>query len=286
MKINIEIEKSDIDRVQRLKTETKNHPIVIERINRNINSIEKPIGKERFWKGILVGLFTSVQKSGAESAVSRFLNIDPHPLSVEKCLSSRNMADYIQNECINFGGIRRYNRIAEQIKFNLDFLNGTNWKILNDINQRLPTENYKVEEEIARELTSLKGIGSKQSRNVIQNLGLTRFEIPIDSRLMKWINSEIKFPIKLTSVALQDENYYCFVLEAIRKLSNEAGIFPCELDAMIFSTFERREINSANNGLLSMPPNSQPANPTHGGRSFSQTVSTKIQDFKPLDNYE
>lgn len=239
MNINIEIEKSDIDRVLRLVVETKNHPIVIERINRNINSIEKPIDKERFWKGVLVGLFTSVQKSGAESAVYKFLNLYPHPLSVENCLSSKNVADYVLEECRNFGGIRRYNKIAEQIKFNLDFLQSTDWKILNDINLRLPTDNYKIEEEIARELISLKGIGPKQSRNIIQNLGLTRFEIPIDSRLMKWINSEIKFPIKLTSTAFQDENYYCFVLHAIRKLSKEAGLYPCELDAMIFSTFEK-----------------------------------------------
>jgi|GEM_PF-7087071 len=27
-----------------------------------------------------------------------------------------------------------------------------------------------------------------------------------------------------------------------------------------------------NNGLLSMPPNSQPANPTHGGTAASQTL--------------
>ncbi|MBP9104382.1 MAG: hypothetical protein KBF82_10990 [Chitinophagaceae bacterium] len=239
MKINIEIEKADIERVERLIEETKMHPIVIERKNRNINNSKNQIGREKFWRGVLVGLFTSVQKSGAESAVSKFLNLDPHPLSVENCVSSKNMADYVRNECTKFGGIRRYNKIAEQIKYNLELLKNTDWKILNQINQRLPTDNYKIEEEIAGELTSLKGIGSKQSRNIIQNLGLTRFEIPIDSRLMKWINSEISFPIKLTSAGLQDENYYCFVLSAIRKLSSEAGIFPCELDAMIFSTFEK-----------------------------------------------
>lgn len=239
MKIIIEVESIDIARVLKLKEETKNHPIVIDRTNRNINNSRSKIGKDRFWKGVLVGLFTSVQKSGAESAVSKFLNLEPHPLSPEKCSSQSDVIEYIKSECIKFGGIRRYNRIAEQIKYNLDLLQKTNWKILDDINQQLPTDNYEIEEKIARQLTSFKGIGSKQSRNIVQNLGLTRFEIPIDSRLMKWINSEINFPIKLTSVALQDENYYCFVLEAIRKLSDKAEIYPCELDAMIFSTFEK-----------------------------------------------
>ncbi len=35
--------------------------------------------------------------------------------------------------------------------------------------------------------------------------------------------------------------------------------------------------NTTNNGLLSMPPNSQPPNLTHGGTAASQTVGKKIQ---------
>src|SRR3712207_8726784 len=35
---------------------------------------------------------------------------------------------------------------------------------------------------------SLKGFGPKQSRNLLQGLGLTRYEIPIDIRITRWFN--------------------------------------------------------------------------------------------------
>jgi len=33
-----------------------------------------------------------------------------------------------------------------------------------------------------------------------------------------------------------------------------------------------------NKGWLSMPPNSQPVNPTHGGTSASQTLAASVKD--------
>jgi len=42
-------------------------------------------------------------------------------------------------------------------------------------------------------------------------------------------------------------------------------------------------IKNANNGLLSMPPNSQPAKPTHDGTAASQPlVTTKIVKNKNI----
>ena len=34
----------------------------------------------------------------------------------------------------------------------------------------------------------LKGFGPKQSRNLLQWLGPSRYEIPLDSRITKWLN--------------------------------------------------------------------------------------------------
>lgn len=39
--------------------------------------------------------------------------------------------------------------------------------------------------------------------------------------------------------------------------------------------------NAANPGLLSMPPNSQPANPTHGGTAASQPLAGIVKDRLP-----
>jgi len=49
-------------------------------------------------------------------------------------------------------------------------------------------EHIKIEREACILLQELKGIGPKQSRNLRQALGLLRYEIPIDSRIVKWLN--------------------------------------------------------------------------------------------------
>ncbi len=77
------------------------------------------------------------------------------------------------------------------------------------------------------------GFGPKQSRNLWQTLGLFRYEIPIDSRITKWMNKNI-YPFKLSATALSDLNYYEFIMNGIQKLSEECNVLPCVLDASIF----------------------------------------------------
>jgi len=84
---------------------------------------------------------------------------------------------------------------------------------------------------------NLKGFGPKQSRNLLQWLGLSRYEIPLDSRITKWLN-EFGFPVKLSATALQDINYYNFVSDGFQKLAKTADIYPCVLDAIIFASYD------------------------------------------------
>ena len=93
-----------------------------------------------------------------------------------------------------------------------------------------------------------KGFGPKQSRNLLQALGLTRYEIPIDSRIIKWLNGSISFPVKLTATALSDRNYYQFVCEGFQQLSAACGIYPCILDAAVFASYDRGKEDAG--GLL------------------------------------
>jgi hypothetical protein len=68
-------------------------------------------------------------------------------------------------------------------------------------------------------------------------LGLTRYEVPIDSRITRWLN-EFGFPVTLSADALSDRNYYRFVSEGIRELCDACHIYPCLLDAAIFSSYD------------------------------------------------
>jgi thermostable 8-oxoguanine DNA glycosylase len=85
----------------------------------------------------------------------------------------------------------------------------------------------------------LKGFGPKQARNLLQWLGLTRYEIPLDSRIMKWLRSG-GFPVPLTSRALGDKRFYAFVSDGIIQLCEECEVSPCILDAAVFASYDER----------------------------------------------
>ncbi|MCK9270029.1 MAG: hypothetical protein WC271_07755 [Bacteroidales bacterium] len=89
------------------------------------------------------------------------------------------------------------------------------------------------------------GFGPKQSRNFLQALGLTKYEIPIDSRITTWLN-DFGFPVTLTSSPLGDKGYYHFVSDGIQELCEKAEIYPCILDAAIFSSFDNDEWTDEN----------------------------------------
>ncbi len=82
------------------------------------------------------------------------------------------------------------------------------------------------------------GFGPKQSRNLLQWLGLSRYETPIDSRITKWLN-DFGFPVRLSGTALSDPSYYDFVSDGVQRLCEVCKITPCVLDAAIFSSFDQ-----------------------------------------------
>ena len=91
-----------------------------------------------------------------------------------------------------------------------------------------------IEKNVADYIDTYQGFGPKQSRNFLQALGLTRFEIPIDSRVTEWLN-RFGFPVRLSAAALADPHYYEFVSDGIQALCAKCGVFPCILDAAIFA---------------------------------------------------
>lgn len=82
---------------------------------------------------------------------------------------------------------------------------------------------------------TIVGFGPKQSRNLLQALGLTRFEIPIDSRVTDWLNDEFNFPVRLSATALAGRNYYDFVSAGIQTLCERCRVYPCIFDAAVFA---------------------------------------------------
>ena len=83
----------------------------------------------------------------------------------------------------------------------------------------------------------LTGFGPKQARNLLQTLGLTQHEIPLDSRVAKWLKV-FGFPAPVSAAALGDAGFYDFALDAFQQIAAAADLEPCLLDAAIFASFD------------------------------------------------
>lgn len=246
MKIEIITEKKDIDKIHDLLKNQKNDNLCIDRAKRNVEVSSIKFSKEEFWHVMIGCLLTTQQNSGPKSAVSRFLDKDPFPLSLNSCEKER-VKEYTEKILTDFRGIRFPKKIGEYVDENLRRLTVGGWhniafeaEKLAQLKAREPIfEDIKYERLAANFImNNLKGFGPKQSRNLWQWLGYTRFEIPLDSRVIKWLNSNNIFPMKITSTALSDIYYYEMVLDWIQKLCVDADVLPCMLDAAIFSSFD------------------------------------------------
>jgi hypothetical protein len=151
----------------------------------------------------------------------------------------RNNADnrgFVVSTLSAVSGLRDYNVAADQFEKNFKSLEAEGWKsTLDSCNTLLGDASIEEERNAARYLMRFEGIGPKQSRNILQALCLTRYEIPLDSRVIQWLKDELRFPIPVSTSLLSDSAYYDFVMTTIQKLCGQAGVFPCMLDAAIFS---------------------------------------------------
>jgi hypothetical protein len=151
------------------------------------------------------------------------LRTKPFPLTLQCCRTERNLNRFATKLLSNFGGIRRTNTIGKELSVNLEVLDEGLWsELLQRLNALRPAALQHDEQEVADSLAErFLGLGPKQSRNLLQGLGLTRFEIPLDSRFTKWLN-EFGFPVRVSAAALGDSNYYQFISQGIQQLCKVA----------------------------------------------------------------
>jgi hypothetical protein len=239
MKLAWEINDRDVAKIQEFYKIHENNNFVARRRKRNVNKELPVFTHEIFWEVMVSCLLTTQQRSGPQSAVTRFISSKPFPLNYKTCKQEINLKSFAETTITQFGGIRRGATLAEEITENYSWLNNRGWAFVDSMVSQLIAVGT-VEEEISASdkiADRLKGFGPKQSRNLLQALGLTKYEIPIDSRISKWMN-DFGFPLQLSATALSDRNYYNFVSEGFRRMCAASGIYPCLLDAAIFSSFD------------------------------------------------
>jgi hypothetical protein len=239
MKHTWTVEPADIEKVKAFLADHQDDLFVRRRIERNLGAEKPAVEKAGFWQQMVACLLTTQQRAGPTSAVTRFIRTTPFPLAYSTCLEQPNVAAFAKRTLTNFGGLRRTNRLAAEVAANLSALEAGLWQRTLDTLDTLRTEQgVKAEREAADFIAdTFHGFGPKQARNLLQSLGLTRHEIPIDSRITKWLN-EFGFPVRLSASALADRDYYSFVTDGLQALCRACGVVPCVLDAAVFASFD------------------------------------------------
>lgn len=239
MNLTWHIEDSDVEKVRTFYVQWSEDPLVKNRRQRNIDGPRPRIDKDIFWRALVGCLLTTQQKAGPGSAVKRFLDCQPFPLTFRAC-AKRNLEAFTLKTLRATGGIRRSPTIAKQLSINFKLLEDDNlWQsILARAHQLNCSNDPVLERELAHLLANrFAGIGPKQSRNLIQWLGISKFEIPIDSRITKWLNRTI-LSFHLSANLLADSTYYDMVSDGIQALCRSADLSPCLFDAAVFASFD------------------------------------------------
>ena len=215
------------------------HDIVIQRIARNIKHIDVSISKARFWRTFVGCLLTTQQRSGEGSRVSTFLSSDDDMFDLRYCSQMKDLPAIVA-KTLSRKGLRRKERIGAEIDHAVNWLNKNGWHVVKEQLDSISSHtNARKERTAARFFQEhFKGLGPKQSRNLIQWLGLSKYEIPLDSRMIKVLR-ELQFPVPLSAAALSDEGYYCFVEDGIQQLMRQIDIYPCVFDACAFASLEK-----------------------------------------------
>ena len=241
LEIQWKIQDHDLDRVKEVLERQAQAPLfrqlATERA-RNLAAKKPDVRKEDFWREMVLARLTTQNKVGPGSPVEKLKEVNPFPLAYDIVRPKRRKESFIA-ETVRSYGIGKYNRSARDLAANWQYLEKKKgWQnVLPHCNQLtrlvLATEERKVAQEIAK---VLKGFGPKQSRNLLQSLGLTRYEIPLDSRVIEWLNLHL-LPghAKLHAGMFADQAFYEFVLDGIQALCEKAETVPCLFDAAVFS---------------------------------------------------
>jgi hypothetical protein len=247
LQIHWTIADDELKAVRDLLTTMEGSIFVVQRLRDNVTGSLPTFHREEFWRVMLGCLLTTQQRSGPDSAVTRFLRRKPFCPSLQNC-SAASAEMMLKAELSSFGGIRRGDTIAGQAQANLVWLESGGWKVMEDSFDRLHEQRARTPRwvDVAGERSAadvvrekLRGFGPKQSRNFWQWLGMTRYEIPLDSRIMKWLKKHTGLPVRIAAESLADPGCYDLVMSAVHALCAAADVLPCVFDAAVFASYDR-----------------------------------------------
>lgn len=235
------VNNSDVAAVRNLIERSKDTDFFRDRRARNVSPPPPNFSRADFWRVLVGCLLTTQQRSTKGSAVDRFLEIDTFPLALNACEKQPSIQGFVSKTLESFGGIRRGVTISSQAEENWKRLEAGLWKEAEEwfarLSQQRVREPQNADRVLEREAAhwadrSFAGLGPKQSRNLWQWLGLTRYEIPLDSRVTNWVNDTLS--AKIDAKQLGQLKYYESALDCLQAICEKTEALPCELDAAAF----------------------------------------------------
>lgn len=227
---------SDINKVREF-VKTNMTPNVERITNRNINHIDGVIDKNTILRTMLICLLASETDSYPEHEIEKMFHNKQYFLNYEYIFKIRHIENALYEIFQKFGTTKYVKKVPKYFSTNFEFLVGTNWDLELEINTAMRKELTKYDERKLADMVdrSFKGFGSKEARSFLLALGVTKYEIPIDSKLIRWLE-KFDFPIKFTKTALQDILFYHFVSDGIQKLCEVSEVYPCVLYTSILTS--------------------------------------------------
>jgi len=239
MEIDWRISETDLLKITDFVNQQSNE-YVANRVAKNINYHRLFINRDTILHALLYSMILPNMKHSIDSPVASFFKKRPSPFIYVKIKTALDVNEYIFNTLKKNGILLDKKKSPEFFAVNFDLLESSNWALIDILKKKL---RYKEDKQAEREIadyidTMFKGFGAIEARIFLQYLGLTRYEIPIDSFVSEWLN-DFGFPIHISTTALQDRGYYHFVSDGIQLLCNKANIYPCVLEAAIYSFNEK-----------------------------------------------
>lgn len=226
----MDLTKTILKSYKKIIEENRETEFVQNRYKHNILREGNEISKKTFWKGIVLGILTTQTTNTRDFSN----NIAELKLTDYTFMSGlKDKEEYVRK----LKGIRFTNKKPESIARSIDILND-NWteikKYLETIFKETNLKKERIVADYIREIFKGNQIKFKQSRNIIQMMGLSQYVVPLDSRVMGILlkNGGITMPELVQPLA--SNHGYCDIENQVNELCAELGVKPCIFDACAY----------------------------------------------------
>lgn len=230
---------SDSDVLKVVNVIKTNRDKKVERIiNHNIKHIDVEIDKDSILRAMLICLLSSDSEPYPEEKTDQLFNKKPYLLNYQYLLRAGNIEEQLY-EIFQAGGLTKYaKKIPGLYASNVEYLTDSNWELEHEIREMAGKDLSVQEERKLADMTdrSFKGFGSKEARSFLLALGVTRYEIPVDFQMIRWLE-QMSFPVRFSGHALQDIYFYHFISDGIQKLCEISDTFPCLLYSSVITSY-------------------------------------------------